>query len=111
MTPADPRPRKALGRGLAALIPPAGGATSTDAGGLKRIAIERIRPCATQPRKVFDPDKLEELTESIRDRGVLQPVLVRRVQDHYELVAGERRWRAASRAGLQEIPALVKELV
>lgn len=103
----DVGPRKALGRGLAALIPTAHAASPS---GLRTLAIERIRPNRGQPRKHFDPESLEELASSIKARGVLQPILVRRRGDEYELVAGERRWRAATQAGLQEIPAVVKEL-
>jgi ParB family chromosome partitioning protein len=99
--------RKALGRGLAALIPQA---SSTPAAGLRELAIERIHPNRRQPRKVFDEETLEELSHSIKVRGVLQPIVVRRRGDEYEIVAGERRWRAAQRAGLDKIPAVVKEL-
>jgi ParB family chromosome partitioning protein len=100
-------PRKALGRGLAALIPQT---PSNPAPGLRALPIERIHPNRGQPRKVFDEASLEELAQSIQARGILQPVVVRRRGDDYELVAGERRWRAAARAGLQQVPAIVKEL-
>lgn len=99
--------RPALGRGLAALIPQAPAAAAT---GLLRLAIERIRPEPRQPRRRFDPTALEELAASIREQGVLSPILVRRHGAEYRIVAGERRWRAAQKAGLQEIPAVVKEL-
>ncbi|MEK7703558.1 MAG: ParB/RepB/Spo0J family partition protein [Myxococcota bacterium] len=102
-------PRKALGRGLAALIPGAG-ETLPSPVGLRQLAIERIKPNRAQPRKQFDEAALEELAASIRERGVLQPIVVRRRGEGYEIVAGERRWRAAAKAGLTEIPALVKEL-
>lgn len=105
--PKDSGQRKALGRGLAALIPISSAAMSA---GLRTIAIERIQPSRRQPRKRFDKESLDELAASIKLRGVLQPIIVRRRGDDYELVAGERRWRAASRAGLQEIPAIIKEL-
>lgn len=76
---------------------------------LEAVAISDIEPNRYQPRRVFDDEKMAELTESIREIGVLQPVLVRRIEEGYELVAGERRWRAARRAGLETIPALVRD--
>ncbi len=99
--------RQALGRGLAALIPQASGVAPA---GLRDLPIERITPNRKQPRKQFESASLDELAESIRARGVLQPIVVRRRGDDYEIVAGERRWRAAQRAGLERIPAVVKEL-
>lgn len=105
----DASGRKALGRGLAALIPGAA-APVASSGGLRSLPIERVHPNRSQPRKHFDTEALEELAASIRTRGVLQPIVVRRRGDDYEIVAGERRWRAASKAGLHEVPALVKEL-
>jgi ParB family chromosome partitioning protein len=101
--------RNALGKGLSALIPgrPPGEGPATPAVSL--IPIDRISPNPHQPRKQFEPQALDELVESIRTRGVLQPVLVRKSAAGYELIAGERRWRAATQAGLKEIPALVKE--
>ncbi len=100
--------RKALGRGLAALIP--GAQTTATGQGLRAIPIERIRPNRAQPRKHFAEESLAELALSMRQRGVLQPVVVRQRGEGYELVAGERRWRAAQQAGLTEIPAVIKEL-
>ncbi len=76
---------------------------------LEAVAISDIKPNRYQPRRVFDDEKMAELTRSIREIGVLQPILVRRTEDGYELVAGERRWRAARRAGLVTIPALVRD--
>lgn len=117
MQAVDPK-RKALGRGLAALIPgaePAAAASGdsnsrpNEDSGLRTLAIERIRPNPAQPRKFFEPDALQELAESIQTHGILQPIVVRRTGDTYEIVAGERRWRAAGKAGLREIPAIVKE--
>jgi ParB family chromosome partitioning protein len=105
--PKEAGPRKALGRGLAALIPTA---TTASASGLRTLAIERIQPNRRQPRKHFDNASLDELAASMKARGVLQPIVVRRRGEEYELVAGERRWRAATLAGLQEIPAVIKEL-
>jgi len=107
----DNGPRKALGRGLAALIPTAAHTSATaSAPGLRSLPIERIHPNKAQPRKTFAQEPLAELAASIKEQGILQPVVVRRRGDDYELVAGERRWRAAQLAGLLEVPALVKEL-
>lgn len=97
--------KKRLGRGLEALIP----VDATDAGGVEEIKISKIRPNQFQPRREFNEEKLEELAESIREHGVIQPVVLRKKGDIYEIVAGERRWRAAQRAGLSSIPAVVKE--
>jgi len=94
-----------LGRGLGALIP-AGVAEAI--GGLEDLPISLIRPNPQQPREHFDEESLAALAESIREVGVLQPVLVRAAGDGYELIAGERRWRAARRVGLQTIPAIVR---
>ena len=74
------------------------------------LPVTLLTPGSGQPRRAFDPLKLEQLTISIRERGVLQPLLVRPVGENYEIVAGERRWRAAQQAGLQEVPVLVREL-
>jgi len=73
------------------------------------IPLDRIRPNPRQPRKQFDPAALAELTESIRASGVIQPIVVRRASDGYELIAGERRWRAAKDAGLERIPAVIRD--
>lgn len=97
-----------LGKGLGALIPP-GADEVTRAGGVDEIPVATIRSNPFQPREHFDEEALAELTASIREVGVLQPILVRPAADGgFELIAGERRWRAARRAGLQTIPALVK---
>lgn len=101
--------RSGLGRGLGALIPTE--VTHDRSSALVEVPISSIKPNAHQPRVHFDEDTLASLTASIRELGVLQPVLVRPDgPDTYELVAGERRWRAAKRAGLQTIPALVKDV-
>jgi ParB family chromosome partitioning protein len=103
--------RGGLGKGLGALIP-AGVDLDADTGGgsgLEELLVETIRPNRYQPRGQFDEEALGALADSIREVGVLQPVLVRPVDDGYELIAGERRWRAARRLGLQRIPALVRE--
>lgn len=100
-----------LGRGLSALIgeaPPAS-RSDTSGGGVRTIEVARIRPNPSQPRQIFDEDALGDLAASIAERGVLQPIIVRTIEDGYELVAGERRWRAAQRAQLHEIPAIIRE--
>jgi ParB family chromosome partitioning protein len=78
-------------------------------GGLEELPVAAIRPNPYQPREHFDEEELASLAESIREVGILQPVLVRRTDDGYELIAGERRWRAARRVGLQHVPALVRD--
>lgn len=100
--------RQALGKGLGALIPEA--ILTTTGEEVKKIAIEKISPNPYQPRRYFDPERLAELAASIKEHGVLQPLIVRRAGERYELVAGERRWRAAQQAGLTEVPAVVREL-
>src|SRR5438105_11797810 len=97
----QPRPR-GLGRGLEALIPMS---SQGDALVPQMIAVDQIRPSRQQVRSRFDAEPLGELAESIRLHGVLQPLLVRRLADGYELIAGERRWRAARLAGLHTVPA------
>jgi len=100
----QPRPR-GLGRGLDALIPMS---SQGDVLVPQMIAVDQIRPSHQQVRSRFDAEPLGELAESIRLHGVLQPLLVRRLADGYELIAGERRWRAARLAGLQSVPAVVR---
>ncbi len=78
-------------------------------GGVMMLRISSIEPNREQPRKDFDEDRLTELAESIREHGVIQPLLVQKAGKHYEIIAGERRWRAAKQAGLKEIPAIVRE--
>jgi ParB family chromosome partitioning protein len=95
-----------LGKGLGALIPT--GVVSNDTIGLQEIPVAAIRPNPQQPREHFDEESLAALAESIREVGVLQPVLVRAGGDGFELIAGERRWRAARRIGLQTIPGIVR---
>lgn len=108
-TPKEATSRKALGRGLAALIPPSPPSEAGSDTGLRLLPVERVKPSKAQPRKNFQPESLDELAASIKEQGVLQPIVVRRSDGGYEVVAGERRWRAACRAGLHEIPAVVKE--
>jgi ParB family chromosome partitioning protein len=95
---------RGLGRGLDSLIPTREG----DAMVPQMVAVDQIRPSHLQVRTRFDAEPLGELAESIRHHGVLQPILVRRLADGYELIAGERRWRAARLAGLSAVPAVVR---
>lgn len=76
---------------------------------VQKIALSRIRPCSFQPRKTFSDEAIKELADSIKEQGILTPLLVRKNGDGFELIAGERRWRAAQAAGLTEVPALIKE--
>ena len=106
--------RKALGKGINALIPDfeMGVPESRENGPAKNteLLIDEISPNRFQPRKYFDDNKLEELVASIRENGVLQPILVQKSDTGYELVVGERRWRASKKAGLKKIPALIREV-
>lgn len=103
--------KRGLGRGLDALL---GGdaepvSSSDGEGELRTLVIQSIQPGRYQPRHAMDPERLDDLAASIRAQGVIQPIVVREIaKDRYELIAGERRWRAAQKAGLAEIPALVK---
>lgn len=102
------RPRQGgLGRGLGALIPSEAQQTDNP---LRDIPVADIVPNSFQPRQAFDEEALVALTASIRELGVLQPILVRTVDEGFELIAGERRWRAAKRAGLDRIPAIVRDV-
>ncbi len=100
--------RKPLGRGLSALLPDTAPGTSGE--DLVDVDIDLIDPSAAQPRTRFDENRLEELAQSIRSNGIVQPLLVRRRGQRYQLVAGERRWRAAQRAGLKRVPAVIREI-
>lgn len=107
-----------LGKGLNALIPPSTEekkssekvnsslVSETDKETL--VNITKIEPNRTQPRKNFDEDALQELSDSIKQFGVIQPLIVQDRKDHYEIIAGERRWRAAKKAGLKEVPVIIK---
>lgn len=104
-----------LGRGLAALIGDMAtveGARVTESGGVKKLPVEFIIANRANPRRTFDPEQLEDLTNSIREKGVMSPLLVRPSEDPniFELIAGERRWRAAQKAGLHEVPVIVREV-
>jgi ParB family chromosome partitioning protein len=108
--------RKALGRGLSTLLPtnrPGSSPTATPppqtTSGLLRIPIGDIDPNPLQPRTVFQADRLQELAQSIREHGIIQPLIVRFAGSRYQLVAGERRWRAAKLAGLAQVPVIVQD--
>ncbi len=107
--------RSRLGRGLAALIGDVGDETAAvdRARGQKRVPIEYLKANPKNPRKQFDSEELDNLSASIREKGILQPILVRPVsgkKDQYEIVAGERRWRAAQRAGVHDVPITLLEI-
>lgn len=99
--------RRGMGRGLAAILPERG---VTDLGELRELPVELVKPNPKQPRTRFDPEALAALAASIEASGVVQPLLVRPLADgSYELIAGERRWRAAQQAGLDRVPAIVRD--
>ena len=112
--------KKGLGKGLDSLIPeksnkplakePAEEKRESESGsGIQMMKINMVEPNRDQPRKKFDEDAILELADSIKQFGVLQPLLVRKNKDYYEIIAGERRWRAAKQAGVKEVPVIVKE--
>lgn len=118
-------PRRVLGKGLSALLPgrpvtPPGPAAPVAAAGaaaapevtngLLEVPLLKVQPNPRQPRSVFHQDKLNELAESIKANGIIQPLLVRRQGESYEIVAGERRWRAARQAGLETVPVVVQDV-
>jgi len=100
------KPKMGLGKGMRALLP------VVEDHGKKYFScpIEEIRPNKEQPRKTFVNEKLEELAASIREKGIIQPLVVLRRADHYEIIAGERRWRAAQKAGLREVPVVIQDV-
>ena len=108
--------RKGLGKGLGALFEDVNidsteiEGSEANKGDINFIEIDEIAPNESQPRKTFNKEKLEELARSIKTHGVIQPIVVRKQGSHYEVVAGERRWRAARIAGLSEVPCIVREL-
>ncbi|MDA8422477.1 MAG: ParB/RepB/Spo0J family partition protein [Nitrospiraceae bacterium] len=103
--------KQALGKGLGALIPDLSVLDDREkkALGISEIELDKIIPNDYQPRKVFDDEKLKELAASIKEQGVIQPIIVHKAGGGFQLIAGERRWRASRLAGLKTIPALVKE--
>lgn len=110
-------PKKGLGKGLDKLIPVSEVKTISKStkvseiveNGISLVKINKVEPNRTQPRKNFDEDALSELSESIRQFGIIQPLVVQKKDDYFELIAGERRWRAAKLAGLKEVPVIVKD--
>jgi len=102
-----PAKKSALGRGLEALIPDIELSANKD--GVVEISINEIEPNSDQPRKKFDEEKLQQLADSIKEHGIVQPVIVKKDGDVYKLIAGERRWRAARIAGLKTVPAITRE--
>ena len=103
--------RKSLGRGLGALLGDdiEEQNTSVESGASNFIDISKIKPCKYQPRTEFDKEALDSLAESVKEKGILQPLLVRQQGSEYEIIAGERRWRAAQIAGLTEVPVVIKD--
>ena len=99
--------RPALGKGIGALLE---SATPERNNKFFQCPIEELRPHSEQPRKSFDDEKLQELAASIREKGVIQPLVVRKIDDHYQIIAGERRWRAAQKAGLHEVPVVIQDV-
>ncbi len=108
--------KPALGRGLGALLggapvvarpsPPPVSVDKLEQ--VQRVSLGRIRPCPFQPRKDFSPETIRELADSIKEQGIVQPLIVREVGEHLELIAGERRWRAAQLLGIAEVPVIVR---
>ena len=107
-----------LGKGLEALFAeatgdvraPGGKGKAAEASGAMQVPIDDIKPNVNQPRKTFDKDAIADLADSIKEHGVIQPIIVRKAKGGYEIVAGERRWRASREAGLKEVPCLVRDL-
>jgi ParB family chromosome partitioning protein len=104
---ADKRP--ALGRGLSALIPDAPLAAAPSERALE-VDLDLLRPNRDQPRTAMDESKIEELARSIKSNGIIQPIVVRKAEHGYEIIAGERRWRASQRAGLLKVPIVVRDI-
>lgn len=102
--------RQALGKGLGALIPEKPTSELEKKRPFLICGIEEIQPNPWQPRKNFDDAQIQDLVESIQQKGILQPLVVRRKGSGYELIAGERRWRAAQKAGLKEVPIIIKDV-
>ncbi len=100
--------KKALGKGLGAFIPSEFGILKDER--FAEVEIDEIRPNPFQPRLRFDDQPIEELAQSIRESGIVQPILVTPEEDHYKIIVGERRWRAAQRAGLRKVPVLIRNI-
>src|SRR5262245_45358602 len=101
--------RPALGKGLSALIPDVP-ETAVPRTSPVEVEVDRLTPNSFQPRNRVDDARLDELAQSIRSNGIIQPIVVRRTGDRYHIIAGERRWRAAQKAGLQRVPIVVREV-
>src|SRR6056297_830008 len=99
--------RPALGRGMGALL---GSAAQVSDKKYFLCPIKDLKPHAGQPRKVFNDAKMEELVASVREKGIIQPLVVRRVGVDYQIIAGERRWRAAQKAGMEEVPVVIQDV-
>ncbi|MCY3625730.1 MAG: ParB/RepB/Spo0J family partition protein, partial [Candidatus Dadabacteria bacterium] len=97
--------RRSLGRGLDSLIPKN---LETESGGYQMVSTDLLKPNASQPRKQFEQSALEELAESIKENGVIQPLIVRKIDGGFEIVAGEHRWRAAKIAKLEKLPVIIR---
>jgi len=100
--------KKALGKGLGAFIPEEFGILKDER--YAEVEIDEIRPNPLQPRMRFDDKSIEELAQSIKESGIVQPVLVSPEEDHYKIIVGERRWRAAQKAGLRKVPVLIRNI-
>jgi ParB family chromosome partitioning protein len=103
--------KRSLGRGLSALMADVNEPQTSQARAPSNshVPIEKVRPNIDQPRKLFDDSQLDDLVASIKEKGILQPLIVRRVGDEYEIVAGERRWRAAQQAQLHDLPVIIRD--
>lgn len=103
--------KRGLGKGLGALIPSAGGAEENIENSIIELPLEKVIPNRNQPRHYFDDESLEELTQSIREFGVIQPIVVRHLngEDRYEIIAGERRYKAAQKLGMNTIPSIIND--
>ena len=112
--------KRGLGKGLDSIIPAKASFTTKEVslseeqsiseGQVVHVNITQVEPNRNQPRKSFDEDSLLELAESIKQYGIINPLIVTDKNDHYEIVGGERRWRAAKKAGIKEVPVIVKDL-
>ncbi len=100
--------KRGLGKGLGAFIPEEFGILKEDR--FAEVEIEKVRPNPQQPRTIFDEQAIDELSKSIKETGIIQPILVVPEEDHYRIVVGERRWRAAQKAGLRTVPVIIRNL-
>ncbi len=112
MSTGTDKQRKVLGKGLSALLPArqTGTAVAEARTEPNKLPIQAIHPNPMQPRRIFQPERLQELAESIRANGIIQPLIVRKNGDEYQIVAGERRWRAAQIAGLTDVPVVIQDI-